>query len=88
MTIKGEITKLIEDPNFVNCTVKLAQPMPPSGAETTFQLNTAQVEKSGGSKGGESKGAQQSQSGHQGPQPAAASGPAQQQAPSHAAAKK
>lgn len=58
MTIKGEVTKLIEDPNFVNCTVKLTQTMPPSGTEVNLQLNSAQVEKSGGGGGGESKGAQ------------------------------
>jgi hypothetical protein len=54
--IKGEVTKVLEDPNFVNCTVKLAQQMPPAGTETNLQLNTAQLEKTGGSKGGDSKG--------------------------------
>lgn len=48
VTIKGEVVKVLEDPNYINCTVKLAQNMPPSGAETNLQLNTAQVEKTGG----------------------------------------
>ena len=48
--IKGEVTKVLEDLNFVNCTVKLAQQLPPTGAETNLQLNTVQVEKAGGPK--------------------------------------
>lgn len=50
VTIKGEVVKVLEDPNYINCTVKLAQQMPPAGTETTVQLNTAQLEKAGGSK--------------------------------------
>ena len=62
VTIKGEVVKVLDDPNYINCTVKLAQQMPPAGTETTLQLNTAQVEKTGGSKGGGEKGgAQQTQ---------------------------
>ena len=50
VTIKGEVTQVSEDPNFVNCTVKLMQTMPPSGAEINLPLNTAQLEKVGGEK--------------------------------------
>ena len=50
VVIKGEVVHVLDDPNYINCTVKLAQPMPPSGAQTTVQLNTAQLEKQGGSK--------------------------------------
>ena len=45
VTIKGEVIKVLDDPNFLNCTVKLAALLPPSGTETTVQLNTAQLEK-------------------------------------------
>ena len=48
VVIKGEVIHVLDDPNFINCTVKLAQQMPPSGAETTVQCNTAQLEKQGG----------------------------------------
>jgi hypothetical protein len=49
--IKGEVTKVLDDPNFINCTVKLAQQMPPAGTEVNLQLNTAQLEKEGGAGG-------------------------------------
>lgn len=63
VTLVGEVTKVLEDPNFVNCTVKLQKPMPPSGTETNLQLNTVQLEKKGGDGGG-SKGGQQAQQEH------------------------
>jgi len=52
VTIKGEVTRVLDDPNFINCTVKLAQQMPPSGTQVNLELNTAQLEKTGGSTGG------------------------------------
>jgi len=58
VVIKGEVVKVLDDPNFVNCTVRLSQQMPPSGTEINVQLNTAQVEKQGGSEGASSKGAE------------------------------
>src|SRR5215831_7621061 len=51
VTIKGEVVTVLDNPNYVNCTVKLAQQMPPAGTETNVQLNTAQVEKQGGGSG-------------------------------------
>jgi hypothetical protein len=43
--IRGKLTTVLDDPNYVNCTVQLNQQMPPSGAETNLQMNTAQIEK-------------------------------------------
>lgn len=54
VVMKGEVVKVLDDPNYLNCTVRLAQQMPPTGADTTLQLNTAQLEKTGG--GGEEEG--------------------------------
>jgi hypothetical protein len=48
VTIKGSLVHVSPDPNFLNCTVKLAVLLPPSGTETTLQLNTAQLEKASG----------------------------------------
>ena len=67
VTMTGEVTKVVEDPNFVNCTVNLQQSMPPSGTETNLQLNTAQLTKKGGGNGGGKSGGQQEHS--QQPQP-------------------
>ena len=53
VTIKGEVVKVLDDPNYLNCTVKLAKQMPPTGTDTTLQLNTAQLEKSGGGEEGD-----------------------------------
>lgn len=61
VTLKGEVTKVLDDPNFVNCTVKLAKSMPPSGTETNLQVNTAQLEKQGGGNGGGGKSGGQEQ---------------------------
>jgi len=56
--IKGEVTKVLDDPNFVNCTVTLSKQMPPSGTEVNVQLNTAQLEKQGdGPSGAKDPGA-------------------------------
>ena len=48
MTMKGQVTKVIDDPGYINCTVQLAQPMPPSGTQVNVQVNSVQVEKQGG----------------------------------------
>ena len=48
VTLKGEVVKVLDDPNYLNCTVKLAAPMPPSGAQTNLQVNTTQLEVAGG----------------------------------------
>lgn len=45
MLIKGSLIHVKDDSNYLNCTVKLAQPMPPSGAEIELTLNTVQLEK-------------------------------------------
>lgn len=42
--IRGTVETVDENPNYINCTVKLDEPMPPSGAEVKVQLNSAQVE--------------------------------------------
>lgn len=47
VTLKGQITDIIENPNYINCTVRLDQPMPPSGAPFSLFLNTAQLVKDG-----------------------------------------
>jgi hypothetical protein len=44
VTIRGQVIEVIENPNYLNCKVKLNFALPPSGAETTFELNTAQLE--------------------------------------------
>lgn len=61
---------VLEDPNFVNCTVKLQKTMPPSGTETNLQLNTVQVEKKGGDGGGSKGGGQAQQPQEHQPAPA------------------
>jgi hypothetical protein len=43
--IKGTVASLTDDPNFLNCTVKLNEPQPPGNRETKLQLNTAQLER-------------------------------------------
>src|SRR5215471_2518006 len=45
--IKGSLVAVEDNPNYLNCTVKLEQAMPPSGAETQLKLNTVQLEKAG-----------------------------------------
>lgn len=47
VTIKGKVIDILEDPNYINCTVKLDQQLPPSGAEIQINLNTLQVVKQG-----------------------------------------
>jgi len=79
--IKGEVVKVLDDPGYINCTVKLTQQMPPSGAETMVQCNTAQLEKQGGGSGGKGGAAEKSQS-QPPPQP-----PPQQAPPQHAGKK-
>jgi hypothetical protein len=66
VVIKGEVTKVLDNPNYINCTVKLAKPMPPSGAEMNIELNTAQVENtsSGKPEAGSSKGHPAEQQSH------------------------
>lgn len=44
MLIKGAVIHVADDPNFLNCTVQLAQHMPPGGSETEIRLNTVQLE--------------------------------------------
>jgi hypothetical protein len=43
--IKGTISALTGDPNYLNCTVKLNQLQPPAQSETHLELNTAQLER-------------------------------------------
>jgi len=76
--IKAEVLKVSDDPNFLNCTVKLAQQMPPGGTETQMQLNTAQMENQSAGQEGGAKPPQKP------PQPP----PPQPQPPPHAPAKK
>jgi len=45
--IKDSLVAVEDNPNYLNCTVKLEQAMPPSGAETQLKLNTVQLEKAG-----------------------------------------
>lgn len=45
VTIKGKLTAVSENPNYLNCTVQLDQQLPPSGSEMTIQLNTQQLVK-------------------------------------------
>lgn len=66
VTLKGEVVKVLDDPGYINCTVKLAHPMPPSGAEVSVQCNSAQVEKQGG---GEPKGDNKTEGKQDNPQP-------------------
>lgn len=44
VTLKGKVTKVTEEPNYINCTVQLDIPMPPAGTEVSINLNTAQLE--------------------------------------------
>lgn len=46
--IKGCVISLSEDVDFINCVIKLDEPMPPSGAEVKVQLNSRQIEKASG----------------------------------------
>lgn len=43
--VRGQVTKVLEDPGYINCTVQVQQPMPPAGTIVNLQLNTQQVEK-------------------------------------------
>jgi|SRR6516225_8238476 hypothetical protein len=43
--VKGTVETLVEDPNYINCTVKCTELMPPTGAPITLQLNTSMVQK-------------------------------------------
>jgi hypothetical protein len=45
VTVKGSLVSITDEPNYINCEVKLDQPMPPSGAEVKIQINTKQVVK-------------------------------------------
>lgn len=71
VTLVGEVTKILEDPGYINCTVKLQHPMPPSGSETNILVNTVQLEKKGGGDGGSKGGHSQTQQSSQQPPPAA-----------------
>lgn len=55
VVIKGTVETVTEDPNYINCTVKLDEPMPPSGAEVRVQVNTAQLEDETPGPAGETK---------------------------------
>ena len=82
VVIKAEVVKVDDSPNFLNCTVKLAQQMPPGGTETQMQLNTAQVENQ--SAGEESKSGSKDKPPEKPPQPP----PPQPQPPPHTPAAK
>lgn len=43
VSIQGKVESLTGDPNGANCTVRLNELMPPSGAETRIVVNTAQI---------------------------------------------
>lgn len=45
VTLSGRVIDLVEDPNYVNCTVLLDQQMPPGGMQIRLDLNTVQVTK-------------------------------------------
>lgn len=45
VTIKGKLTAVSENPNYLNCSVLLDQQLPPSGSEMTINLNTQQLVK-------------------------------------------
>lgn len=45
--IQGKVIDLVEDPNYINCTVQLDQQLPPSGAQLRVDLNTQQLVKQG-----------------------------------------
>lgn len=47
VTIKGSLIDLLDDPDYINCTVLLDQQMPPSGTQVRIDLNTQQVVKEG-----------------------------------------
>lgn len=47
VTLTGRVIDLIDDPNYVNCTVLVDRDMPPSGVQIRLDLNTAQVTKVG-----------------------------------------
>lgn len=47
VTLKGSLVDLLDDPNYINCTVQLDQQMPPGGTELRIDLNTQQVVKQG-----------------------------------------
>ena len=47
VTIQGKIIDIVEDPNYLNCTVQLDQQLPPSGAQVKVDLNTQQLVKQG-----------------------------------------
>ena len=69
--IKGEVVHVLDNPNYVNCTVKLSQSMPPSGAEIKVECNTAQLEYAGVAKplaSGAKMGGEQKSEQHEPPQ--------------------
>ncbi len=50
VTLTGRVLDVTEDPNFLNCTVQLAKPMPPTGAQIKINLNTAMLTREGEGK--------------------------------------
>lgn len=50
VSLKGSVVDLLDDPNYINCTVLLSQQMPPSGMQLRIDLNTQQVVKEGPSE--------------------------------------
>lgn len=45
VTVAGVLTVVDENPTYLNCTVLLDQPLPPTMSETNIRLNTQQVVK-------------------------------------------
>lgn len=43
VTFEGTVESIVDDPNYVNCTVLLTETMPPSGAQVRVKCNTAQL---------------------------------------------
>jgi hypothetical protein len=51
VVLTGRVIDLIDDPNYINCTVLLDREMPPSGMQIRLDLNTVQVTKAGAGEG-------------------------------------
>lgn len=50
VTIPATVTTVKDDLNYVNCTVELEHPLPPTGAKISQSLNSQQLEKVGDEK--------------------------------------
>ena len=48
VSISGAVVDLVDNPNYVNCTVLLDRQMPPSGTQVRLDCNTQQVIKTQG----------------------------------------